>query len=185
MRKLILGSKKVPTKGTKQEKFIKLYDEHIAAIYRYVFLRVNSREMAQDLTSEVFLKAWSFLTASSQKIENPKAFFYRIARNLVIDFYRSKSRAEISLEETQIQIPDIDNSPEEKINLSLEMVPIQQALNQIKDDYRDVIIWHYLDELTIPEIADILGKTENATRVMLSRGLQQIREKVKNRLGTD
>lgn len=163
---------------TNHEEFIKLYDEHVAAIYRYVFLRVNSKEMAQDLTSEVFLKAWSFATANSQKIENPKAFFYRIARNLVIDFYRSKSKTEISLEEVRIQILDTDNNPAEKISLSLEMASIQQAMSQIKDDYRDVIIWHYLDELTIPEIAGILGKTENATRVMLSRGLRQIREKV-------
>ena len=166
----------------KKDEFIQLYNNHVTAIYRYVFLRVNSRELAQDLTSEVFLRAWANIVENKTEakeeavfIQNPKSFLFKIARNLVIDFYRKKDKTDVSLDEIQTQIPDFSSNPEEKTNLALEMATVRKALNQLKDDYRDIIIWHYLEELSIPEIAEILEKTENATRVMLSRGLEKLR----------
>ena len=174
-----------------EKEFLKLYDENVAAIFRYIFLRVNSKETAQDLASEVFLRAWkqwndaskgviktenNGLAAVASKIKNHRAFLYRIAKNLTIDFYRRKSRTEISFEEITIQIPDIKDGPIEKTNLSLELEPIKKALREMQDDYAEVIVWHYLDELKIPEIAEILDKSEGAVRVMLSRALEKIRE---------
>ncbi len=159
-----------------QEDFIKLYDKNVAAIYRYIFLRVSSKEAAQDLTSDVFLRAWNRLSVDNpNEVKNPRAFLYQIARNLTIDFYRQKSRTEIPLDDMELQIPDLDDNPAEKANLGLELEPIKAALKEIKGDYAEVIIWHYLDELTVSEIADILGKSEGAIRVMLSRGLDQVR----------
>ena len=76
----------------------------------------------------------------------------------------------------QLQIPDLNDNPEEKTNITLEMEPVKKALQEIKDDYAEVVIWHYLDELTVPEISDILDKSEGAVRVMLSRALEKVRE---------
>lgn len=167
-----------------QKEFLKLYDENAAGIFRYIFLRVSSKEIAQDLASEAFLRGWKKLTTdyglqAAAKINNPRAFFYKIARNLVVDFYRSKLRTEISLEAMEIDIPDFAGDPSAKTNLELELKPIKKALAQIKGDYAEVIIWHYLDELTILEIAEILDKSEGAVRVMLSRGLEKVRELLK------
>lgn len=172
-----------------QEEFIRFYDTHAASIYRYIFLRVSSIETAQDLTSEVFLRSWQYLNnpvlntgqnsnLKTQKLDNPRPFFYQVARNLVIDFYRQKSKKEIPLEEISSQIPDLDNDPSEKTNLALEIEPVREALSKIKEEYAEVIIWHYLDELTIPEIAEILDKPEGTVRVMLHRGLKTLREKL-------
>lgn len=166
--------------------FINLYDENVVGIYRYIFLRVSSKETAQDLTSEVFLRTWEYIGLSmtgsgvmvSAQIKSPRAFFYRVAKNLVVDFYREKAKAPISLEELEIQLPDTESNPEEKTSLALEMAPVQRALSGLKDDYRDVIIWHYLDDLSVPEMADILGKSEGAVRVMLHRGLESARQLV-------
>ncbi|MBI4739069.1 RNA polymerase sigma factor [Candidatus Woesearchaeota archaeon] len=163
------------------QEFINLYDENVAGIYRYIFLRVSSKETAQDLTSEVFLRTWEYVglpATVSVQIKSPRAFFYRVAKNLVVDFYREKSKAPISLDELEIQIPDAENNPEEKTGLALEMVSVQRALSGLKNDYRDVIIWHYLDDLSVPEIADILGKSEGAVRVILHRGLESARQLV-------
>lgn len=177
-----------------QKDFLKLYDENVAAIFRYIFLRVNSKETAQDLVSEVFLRAWkqwsdaregviktgnNSLPAVTSKISNPRAFIYRIAKNLTIDFYRRKSQTEVSLENITIQIPDLKDDPIRFTGIELELEPIKKALAEIKDDYAEVIIWHYLDELTILEIAEILDKSEGAVRVMLSRGLEKVRELLK------
>lgn len=159
-----------------QKEFIKLYDENVAAIFRYIFLRVNSKEVAQDLTSDVFLRGWQYMTAGNSEVRNHKSFFYKIAKNLITDFYRRKSRTEVSLEEITIQIPNLKDDPAQETNLGLELEPIKKALAEIKDDYAEIIIWHYLDELTIMEIAEILGKSEGAVRVILSRALKQIKE---------
>lgn len=168
------------------QEFIKSYDENVAGVYRYIFLRVSSKETAQDLTSEVFLRTWEYIgspsadRAGGSQIKSPRAFFYQVARNLVVDFYREKAKTPLSLDELGAQIPDMENNPEEKTSRALKMVPIQRALSGLKDDYRDVIIWHYLDDLSVPEIANILGKSEGAVRVMLHRGLESARQLVES-----
>ena len=84
----------------KRKIFSKIYDKYVERIYRFVFLKVSSREVAEDLTAETFLKAWEvyrkpqFSNPASQ-IENPQAFLYKIAKNLIIDHYRQKSRFKI------------------------------------------------------------------------------------------
>jgi RNA polymerase sigma-70 factor (ECF subfamily) len=170
--------------------FINLYNKNVAGIYRYIFIHVSSKETAQDLTSEVFLRTWEYIGSSavvsgeaevSVQIKNPRAFFYRVAKNLVVDFYREKAKAPISLDELEMQVPDMENNPEEKTNLALELAPVQRALAGLKDDYRDVIVWHYLNDLSVPEIADILGKSEGAVRVMLHRGLESTRQLIQLR----
>ena len=180
---------KIP--AMEEKEFLKLYDENVAAIFRYIFLRVNSKETAQDLASEVFLRAWKHwsdaregviktennsLTAVIPEIKNSRAFLYRIAKNLTIDFYRRKLRTEISLEDMTIQIPNLKDDPAAEISRELELEPIKKALAEMKDDHAEVIIWHYLDELTIIEIAEILDKSEGAVRVMLSRALEKVRK---------
>ncbi len=76
--------------------FSAIYDKYINKIYRFVFIKVNSQEIAEDLTSETFLRGWEAYKKASnphrQKIDNPSAFLYQIARNLVIDQYREKGR---------------------------------------------------------------------------------------------
>ena len=160
-----------------QEQFLKLYDENVGSIYRYIFLRVNSKETAQDLCSEVFLKSWQYLN-QKQDLKSPRAFFYQVARNLLKDFYRRKPQKPISLEEIPWQIPDLNNNPAAKTYLDLELQPIKEALSRIKKDYAEVIIWHYLDDLSISEIAQILKKREGAIRVMLHRGLNALRNEL-------
>jgi RNA polymerase sigma-70 factor (ECF subfamily) len=169
-----------------EQQFLVFYDENVAKIYRYIYFRVGSKEQAQDLTSEVFLKSWQYLngdpqSAGSKELQNPRAFFYQVARNLIIDFYRQKDKASLSLEEIadkQIadKIADKTDGPLERIAKALDLEAIKQSLWSLNEDYRDVIIWRYLDELEIKEIAEILGKNEGAVRVLLSRALAGLKE---------
>ena len=82
-----------------KQKFSKIYNQHIEKIYRFIFLKVNSQERAEDLTSKTFLKGWEAFknsgNSSQNTIDNPRAFLYKIARNLVIDYYREKGRTQI------------------------------------------------------------------------------------------
>jgi RNA polymerase sigma-70 factor (ECF subfamily) len=159
--------------------FSKIYDQYIEKIYRFIFLKVNSEEIAQDLTSETFLRGWESFKEKEEKIENPSAFLYQIARNLVIDHYREKGKAQVVSAEFA-QILDPRPNMEENAILRSDVEQIREVLTEIKEDYQNVIIWHYLDDLPICEVAKLLDRSEEATRVLLHRALESLRKKVNN-----
>ena len=169
-----------------EKNFSTLYDQYINKIYRFVFLKVNSEEVAQDICSEAFLRTWqSFKKAGNpghtRQIENPSAFLYQIARNLVVDHYREKGRTQfVSLQSLPIVDPNI--SIESKIAFNSDLEQVKTALANLNDDYQNLIIWHYLDDLSIPEVAGILNKQEGAVRVQLHRALKCLREEC-NKIG--
>ncbi len=183
-----------------EQQFLELYDKNVGKIYRYIFFRVGSEEQAQDLTSEVFLKSWQYLNnqqstpnnpsnltgqaVNSKQLKNPRAFFYQVARNLIVDFYRQRDKAPLSLEEIADKsiadkIADKKDGPMEEISRTLELELVKKALIQLNADYQEIIIWRYLDELEIKEMAEILDKSEGAVRTLLSRALASLKEILK------
>jgi len=172
--------------------FSKIYDENVRKIYRFVFLKVNSEEMAQDITSQTFLQGWEAFKKSkvqnpkSRKgeIRNPSAFLYKVARNLVIDFYRREGRRDvISTDAYDIDLPDPKNNPEvveAELTLNSQMRRVRKALSGLEGDYQDVIIWRYLDGLAFSEIGQILDKSEGAVRVNLHRALKKLRKELRD-----
>ena len=162
---------------SKQEEFGKIYDDYIEKIYRFIFLKVSSQEVAQDLASETFLRTWEkFKDDKNSPIENPQAFLYRTARNLVVDHYREKSKFQVVQVEIT-PIPDPAGDLEEKAILTSEINTVKSVLTELSDDYQNVIIWHYLDDLPIPEVAKLLDRTDEATRVLLHRALKSLKGK--------
>lgn len=161
-----------------RKEFSKIYDKYIDKIYRFVLLKVSSEETAQDLCSETFMKGWEYFKAGKEKIENPQAFLYRIARNLVIDHYRRKGRTQFVSTEN-IPIADPQASLEDKAVFSSDLEQIKAVLADLNEDYQNVIIWHYLDDLPIQEVAKMLNKSEQTTRVTLHRALKALKGKVK------
>jgi len=166
----------------KKKEFIKLYDEFAPRIHRFINLKISSIHDSEDLTSETFFKFWQNIgknRLNNIKIEYPKAMLYRIANNLVIDFYRKKSNKEISLDPEDKTIAKIKDRIDlaAKSNLDSDMEQIKTALSQMKEEHQNVIVWHYLDELSSKEISQILGKSEGATRVLIHRALNALKEK--------
>jgi len=156
--------------------FSKIYDQYINKIYRFIFLKVNSQEIAQDLTSETFLRGWESFK-NGNKIENPQAFLYKVARNLVTDYYREKAKTQVVSAEF---VPVADPRPglDERVMLGSDLEVVRRALAILKEDYQNVIIWHYLDDLPIQEVAEMMGRTEETTRVLLHRALKALRQKL-------
>jgi len=155
------------------EQFGHIYDEYVAKIYRFVYLKVNSQETAEDITSRVFLKGWE-THKNKGGIEKPQAFLYQVARNMVTDYYRGKERNQSVSMEAIGHLTDRTNI-HEKAALNADMEMIKNALGSIKQEYQDMIIWHYLEDLSITEIADITGKSAGTVRVTLHRGLKSLR----------
>jgi len=164
-----------------KEAFGEVYDEYVTKIYRFVWLKVSSQETAQDLTSEIFLKSWRYLVkddTQKSKIRNLQAFLYKVARNVIIDFYRKRSDP-VSIEEIEEDIIDDRLNASEKLYLEDDLKEVKKALDRIKDEYSQVIILYYLEEIPIREIADILDKSEGATRVIIHRALKALRNELK------
>lgn len=164
-------------KNGDNEAFGELYDFYAPRVYRFVRLKVDSQETAQDVTSEAFLKIWQHLQEQKKIRERFQALLYKIARNLVVDFYRSKSIQEILIEDNLEEFSEAeDEETSDKLVIRQEeMVEVKKALIQVHPNYQDVIVWYYLDELTIPEIAEILEKNEGTVRVLIHRAVKSLR----------
>lgn len=163
----------------KKKEFSKIYNQYIEKIYRFIFLKVNSKEVAEDLASETFLRTWEVFKNQNPKIENISAFLYQIARNLVTDFYRNKSRTQILSTDLGRPIIDPRQNLEKRAILNSDLETIRKALSELNEDYQNAIIWYYIDDLPIQEVANLLGRTEEATRVLITRAIKALREKIR------
>src|SRR3989338_4735544 len=82
-----------------QDEFLQAYEAYNDAIFRYCYFRVYDRERARELSQETFMKAWEYLSRTGKKIENLRAFLYKIATNLIIDNSRQKGKKTVSLDQ--------------------------------------------------------------------------------------
>ena len=156
----------------KRKIFADIYDKYIKKIYRFIFLKVNSKDIAEDLCSETFLRGWTQF--EKKEIKNLSAFLYQIARNLIIDHYRAKTRNKtVSVENIQISDP---LNIEEKAMLSSDIKVVRAKLANLKNDHQDLIIWRYIDEMSVSEIAKMLNKQEGTVRVGIHRALNSLKK---------
>jgi len=161
------------------EQFSQIYDQYIEKIYRFVYLKVNSQEVAQDITSKVFIKGWEAFNKQGADIKNPSAFLYQIAKNSVIDHYRAKGRTNIVSTDAVAELADAGKTIENKAILNADVDMVKTAIQKLKKDYQDVLIWHYLDDMPIGQIAEMIDKKEGTVRVMLHRGLKDLKGIIK------
>jgi RNA polymerase sigma-70 factor, ECF subfamily len=165
-----------------------LYEQYYSNIFGYIHRRVLQWEMAQDITAEVFIKAynniWKFRWANT----SINAWFYRIATNEVNMYFRKGKYHAVSLEELRdargFDIPDQQTMLAEKEKIEQELqqyqdfITIQSKLKELPLKYQEVIALRYFDQKNTREISDILGKKEGTVKSLLFRGL----EKMKNLL---
>ncbi|MEK7582885.1 MAG: RNA polymerase sigma factor [Patescibacteria group bacterium] len=162
--------------GIDEAKFAEIYDEFAPKIFKYCYFRVSSREEAEDIASQVFIRAWDHI-AEGKEVTNVQGFLYRIASNLIIDFYRKrKDKREISLDDPDnpIDIPDASDV-HEKLEQQWEMREVKEKLDLIPENYREVIVMKYVDDLSIKEIASVMETTENNISVRLHRAIEKLK----------
>jgi RNA polymerase sigma-70 factor (ECF subfamily) len=150
--------------------FARLYDGYVERVYRFIFFRISDDTVTEDLVSQVFLKAWQSL--DRYKIGNSPfiAWLYTIARNLVIDHYRSKKDL-LPLEEAA-GMPSDMQSPDDEAQLQFDLEAMRDALQVLSADQQQVLILKYIAGLPNPDIAKIMNKQEGTIRGLQMRGLQ-------------
>lgn len=159
-----------------EQSFAEIYDQFAPKLFKFCFFRVSSKEEAEDIVVQVFMKAWDHVTAGKE-VTNVQGFLYRIASNLVIDFYRkNKDKREVSIDDPNnpIDVPDTSDFTEH-IDRDLVIQDIQAKLEQLPDNYREVIILKYLNDLSIKEIADIMQTSENNVSVRIHRAIEKLK----------
>lgn len=158
------------------EAFGNLYDLYIQKIYRFVMMKVSSKEEAEDISSDVFLKTWNYLIEKKQdRIDSFSGLIYRIARNTLVDFYRKKNtHVEYSL--TMFEDVGDAGSFVQAIDTDQEILSIMTAVKNLKQEYQELILLKYIEELSISEIAEIVGKSSVNVRVTLHRAMNILKK---------
>jgi RNA polymerase sigma-70 factor (ECF subfamily) len=157
--------------------FTELYDLYVKRIYRFVYFKVSGKEEAEDITSEVFLKAWNYIINNKEKeIKSFSGLLYRLARNAIIDMYRRRS----TQPQTTVIPEEFELSDGGKwyadLSRNADAGHVIAGLKKLKQEYQEVLTLKYVDELEADEIAEITGKGAIATRVTLHRALKKLKE---------
>ena len=161
-----------------KEAFGQLYDLYAPKLFRFIRLKVRSQVLAEDLSSESFLRIWEYIQEQEREIEESfQALLYKIARNLIVDYYKKKSSQEIFMDDDFKEF--LSREPAKDAIASKEIAEqIHMALTSVKEEYQDVLIWYYIDELSVPEIAKLMGKSQGAIRVLIHRGLVSLKKRL-------
>ena len=154
--------------------FGELYGVYLDRIYRYVFYQVKDKMTAEDVTEEVFLKAWKAIKSCRGKERTFSSWLYRIAHNNVIDIFRSQQKKWTVDMETVAEL----NQPAVEIETELDHQEILNSLTDLPPNQRQVIILKFIEGLDNFEIERIIGKSQGAIRVLQTRALAKLREKL-------
>ena len=152
------------------EAFTRLYDGYVERVYRYIYFRVSEDTTTEDLVSQVFLKAWQNLDHYKTGPAPFIAWLYTIARNIVIDHYRSKK--ELVPLERAAALPADAPGPDEEAQLRFDLEAMRDALQSLSGDQKQVLILKYIAGLPNEAIARIMNKQEGTIRGLQMRGLQ-------------
>lgn len=155
-----------------KESFLRVYDAYADDIYRFCVLKVSNRELAEDLTQEVFMRYWQTVREGETVLKNERAFLYTLARNLVIDWYRKKKDTSLDAL-TEVGL-DFGSDDHKKIELSAQMNEVLRVIEQLDTDAREALILRFVEGFTPKEIAALSGESANAVSVRINRAIKKV-----------
>lgn len=164
------------------EAFGQLYDVYLDKIFRYVYYHVADKMAAEDISQEVFVKAWKAIKSCRGREDTFLAWLYRIAHNLTVDHHRRQSKCR-SLE---VQCRSNMTNPMEATELDLRELELVQALHYLPEEHQNVIILKFIEGFSNQEIGRMLNKSQGAIRITQMRALSRLRKHLtKTREGED
>jgi RNA polymerase sigma-70 factor, ECF subfamily len=156
-----------------RREFEAAYREHSPAIYRYLYWHTRDQGVASDLVADVFERAWR--SRNSWTYGSARPWLFRIAHNRLVDYWRK--RKEVSLEDVS-GIPGDPAIPlvGDQIDHELVVDQLGYALDLLPEDMKSVIVLRFIEELSVREVAEVLGMTEANVRVVQFRALRKLRQ---------
>lgn len=157
-----------------ETQFLKAFDDYADALFRHCFFRVSDRDAAKDLVQETFTRAWDHVRLLKE-VRDYRAFLYRIADNLVVDFYRKKKTVSLEdLGDKEKNTLFYDERRTREVEDDARRILVE--IKKLPEDYQKAVTMRYIDEFSPKEIAAILGETENTVSVRLHRGVEKLRK---------
>jgi len=165
--------------------FGELYRIYCDTVFRYIYYRVSTRAMAEDLTSETFVRALRRITTFSWQGRDFGAWLVTIARNLVADHFKSsRHHMEVSTGE-MLDSNEVEASPEESVLKRLSNEALLDAVHRLNDQQRECVALRFLQGYSAEETAEIMGESEDVIRVLSHRALRALSRIVTPEVGED
>ncbi len=167
-----------------EERFLKAFDEYNDALFRHAFLRISNREKAVDLVHDTFTKVWAYLRGGYE-IDNFRPFLYKVLNNLIIDEYRRRKESSLDalLELDGVDegsFSELSESTVEGLAATIDGKKAFELLEEMPDQYKEVIILRFVDQLGPREISELIEESENVVSVRIHRGLKMLRQKIES-----
>jgi len=161
-----------------------IYERYYTSVYNYIYYRVGQTPLAEDLTADVFVKMLEALPRYTPRGKPFIAWLYRIAHNRVVDHLRQQPRqSEVSMEDAGGELPPETIDPAAVAEDRLEQESLRQAINQLTEDQRQVILLRFIADLDNATIAAAMHKTEGSIKALQRRGLLSLRRLWKSSSG--
>jgi RNA polymerase sigma-70 factor (ECF subfamily) len=154
--------------------FGELYDQYVDVVFRYVLFRIGDRSLAEDVTSETFLRAFRRINSVSYQGRDVGAWFVTIARNIVLDHVKSsRFRLEVSTAD-----PDdgqaVEVGPESQVLANIAHAELLRCVEQLGDDQRECIVLRFLQGLSVAETAEIMKRNAGAIKALQHRAVRRL-----------
>ena len=163
--------------GGDAEAFGELYDRYVDVVYRYIYYRVGTQQLAEDLTSETFLRALRRISSFTWQGRDVGAWFVTIARNLIADHYKSgRYRLEMTTEDMTAvsESRDAADSPESSVLESMQNKVLLEAVKQLNAEQQECIVLRFLQGLSVAETAEAMGKNDGAIKALQYRAIRSL-----------
>ncbi|MBN1289434.1 MAG: sigma-70 family RNA polymerase sigma factor [Actinobacteria bacterium] len=160
-----------------------LYDEYVDQIFRYIYYKVGNFAESQDLTGQTFLKAFENIDSFEIRDVAFSSWLYRIAHNLIVDYFRRESKRENIPIEEHPPTPSNRGNPVETVMADLDSERLYKAMHKLTHNQREVLILKFIDNLSNVQIAEIMGITVGAVKSTQKRGLISLHKILGNSSG--
>ncbi len=167
-----------------REAFGQLYERYVFKVFRHIYYLVNDTHLAEDLTAQTFLKALEAIHRYEMRGVPFLAWLLRIAYNLTVNYKKVQRNNWFGwpLPET-VEAQGTSYSPEESCEAKIDSEWVWEGVRHLRGDQRQVIVMHFVDGLSYSDIAQILGKSVGAVRVIQYRALSALRRILEDDLG--
>jgi RNA polymerase sigma-70 factor (ECF subfamily) len=156
------------------EAFGKLYDRYVDSVYRFIYYRVHDRALAEDFTSETFLRALRRIASINYQGRDIGAWFITIARNIVFDHSKSaRYRLELTTGDV-LEGNDVDAGPEYLVLTNLTNARLLEAVNSLGEEQKECIVLRFLNGLSVAETAAVMGKNDGAIKALQHRAVKRL-----------
>lgn len=176
------GKQQTDNVSDHETRFLKAFDEYNDALFRHARLRISNREKAIDLVHDTYTKVWSYIR-DGYEIDNFRPFLYKVLNNLIIDEYRRRKESSL---DALMEVEGVDEGSFEELSEStVEVLAATidgrkafDLLEELPEQYREVIIYRFVDQLGPREISELTEESENVISVRIHRGLKLLRQKI-------